>query len=128
VNPQLPLFPYATAGLAARYADSRRRRRKVKYIYQGAGVTSEKAAMSLYRAIYQPTDGGKRIRAMTFAAPDAEHAVRIAEDWELRADRLLTVKRAEPRRLHGSRAASLGAIWTTSREVGADHPQAGHQS
>jgi len=102
VNPQLPLFPYDTAGLAARDAD----RRKVKYIYQGAGVTSEKAAMSLYRAIYQPTDGGKRIRGMTFTAPDAEHAARIAEDWELRDDRLLTVKRAERRRLHGSRAAS----------------------
>jgi hypothetical protein len=91
VNPQLPLFPYDTAGLAARYADSRRRR-KVKYIYQGAGVTSETAAMNLYRAIYQPTDGGTRIRGMTFAAPDAERAARIADDWELRGDRLLTVK------------------------------------
>jgi hypothetical protein len=48
--------------------------------------------MNLYRAIYQPTDGGKRIRGMTFAAPDAEHAARIVEDWELRGDRLLTVK------------------------------------
>ena len=101
VNPQLPLFPYDTAGRAARYAD----RRNVEYIYQGAGVT-EKAAMNLYRAIYQPTDGGKRIRGMTFAAPDAEHAARMAEDWELRDDRLLTVKRAERRRLHGSRTAS----------------------
>ncbi len=63
MSPQLVLFPYATA-----------------------------RAMNLYRAIYQPTDGGKRTRGMTFAAPDAEHAARVAEDWELRGDRLLTVK------------------------------------
>jgi hypothetical protein len=99
VKLQLPLFPYGTAGLAARYADSRRRgSRKVKSIYQGTGVTSEKAAMNLYRAIYQPTDDGRRIRGMTFAAPDAEHAARIAKDWELRGDRLLTVKPLSDRR------------------------------
>ncbi len=62
VSPQLPLFLYDTARLA------------------------------LYRTTYQPTDGGKRIRRMTFAAPDAEHAASVAEDWELRGDRLLNVK------------------------------------
>lgn len=52
--------------------------------------------MTLYRAIYQPTDCGKRLRGMTFAAADAHTAARIAADWELPGDVLLTVKALRP--------------------------------
>lgn len=50
--------------------------------------------MSLYRALYQTTAG--RLRRMTFAAPDAEQAHRIAKDWQLTDDRLLTVQALRP--------------------------------
>ena len=48
--------------------------------------------MTLYRAIYQlrPEAGGK-LRRMTFASPSAFDATRIAKDWQLPTDRLLTV-------------------------------------
>jgi hypothetical protein len=48
--------------------------------------------MTLYRAVYAPTDGTPRPRGMTFAAPDAQKAAEIAEDWQLPGDVLLTVK------------------------------------
>ena len=52
--------------------------------------------MNLYRAIYQcpPQQGGK-LRGMTFAARDAELAVKVAEDWEI-FDRLILVKPLRP--------------------------------
>ena len=48
--------------------------------------------MTLYRAIYQrlPQAGGT-LRRMTFASPSAFDATRIAADWQLPTDRLLTV-------------------------------------
>lgn len=52
--------------------------------------------MNLYRAVYQQTNGSPRPRGMSFAAPDAQEAARIAEDWELPGDRLLTVKPLRP--------------------------------
>lgn len=48
--------------------------------------------MTLYRAVYQPGNGQPRPRGMTFAAQDAQAAERIAEDWQLPGDTLLTVK------------------------------------
>lgn len=48
--------------------------------------------MTLYRAVYQQTNGSPRPRGMTFAAPDAQMAGEIAEDWQLPGDRLLVVK------------------------------------
>jgi hypothetical protein len=48
--------------------------------------------LTLYRAVYQPTNGSPRPRGLTFAAPDAEQAARIAEDWQLPGDVLLTVR------------------------------------
>lgn len=48
--------------------------------------------MTLYRAVYAPTDGRPRVRGMTFAAPDAQHAAQIAEDWQLPDDVLMVVK------------------------------------
>ncbi len=52
--------------------------------------------MTLYRAVYQPTDTQKRLRGLTFAAPCAERAAATAEDWQLPGDRLLTVKALRP--------------------------------
>lgn len=52
--------------------------------------------MNLYRALYQsPPRYGSRLRGMTFCAPDASQATRIAADWQL-SDRLLTVKALRP--------------------------------
>lgn len=48
--------------------------------------------MTLYRAVYQQSNGSPRPRGMTFAAPDAEQAAGIAEDWQLPGDTLLVVK------------------------------------
>jgi len=49
--------------------------------------------MTLYRALYQRRPGSaKPLRGMTFAAPDAQQAAKIAEDWQLPDDELLTVK------------------------------------
>lgn len=48
--------------------------------------------MTLYRAVYQQTNGSPRPRGMTFAAPDAQAAAIVAEDWQLPGDVLLTVK------------------------------------
>lgn len=48
--------------------------------------------MTLYRAVYAQTNGSPRPRGMTFAAPDAQKAAEIAEDWQLPGDVLLTVK------------------------------------
>lgn len=48
--------------------------------------------MTLYRAVYQAGNGSPRPRGMTFAAPDAQHAAHVAEDWQLPGDTLLTVK------------------------------------
>lgn len=51
--------------------------------------------MTLYRALYQIQANG-RVRGMTFAAQSAERAARIAEDWQLPGDVLLTVKPLRP--------------------------------
>jgi hypothetical protein len=48
--------------------------------------------LTLYRAVYQPTNGSPRPRGMTFAAQDAQKAAAIAEDWQLPGDVLLVVK------------------------------------
>ena len=50
--------------------------------------------MTLYRALYLTLAG--KSRRMTFAAGDAEAAHRIAEEWELADDRLLTVQALRP--------------------------------
>lgn len=53
--------------------------------------------MHLYRAVYQATDPSVlKPRCMTFTASSAEEAARIAEDWQLPTDRLLTVRALRP--------------------------------
>jgi hypothetical protein len=51
--------------------------------------------MTLYRAIYQLKASG-RVRGMTFAAADATAAAKMAEDWQLPSDQLLTVMPVRP--------------------------------
>ena len=49
--------------------------------------------MTLYRAIYLSRQG--KPRGMTFAAPSAEQAAKVAEDWQVN-DTLLTVRAVRP--------------------------------
>lgn len=48
--------------------------------------------MPLYRALYQSTTSPNHHRGMTYAADTAEQATKVAEDWELPHENLLTVK------------------------------------
>ena len=50
--------------------------------------------MNLYRAQYRTKSGN--LRRMTFAAPDAIEARRIAEDWQLSDDNLAQVRTLRP--------------------------------
>jgi len=52
--------------------------------------------MKLYRATYAPRGGRLTPRRMTFAADSANDATKIAEDWQLPSDYLLTVKLLRP--------------------------------
>ena len=49
--------------------------------------------MNLYRAFYLSRSG--KPRGMTFAAPSAEQAAKVAEDWQVN-DTLLTVRAVRP--------------------------------
>ena len=49
--------------------------------------------MILYRAFYLSRQGDRR--GMTFAAPSAELAAKVAEDWQVN-DTLLTVRPVRP--------------------------------
>ncbi len=50
--------------------------------------------LTLYRAFYLSKQG--KPRGMTFAAPSAEQAAKVAENWQLPQDTLLTVKAVRP--------------------------------
>ena len=50
--------------------------------------------MTMYRAFYLSRQG--KPRGMTFAAPTAEQAAKVAEDWQLPHDTLLTVRPVRP--------------------------------